>query len=108
MSLGKRIKEAREKKKLRQNVLAGILKMDASQYSKIESDKLMPTFLQIIAISTELEVSLDWLAFGKQRIDEENSLEVLEEKFLLAKQNIALQNEIIVLKDKLHEAENSN
>lgn len=60
-----RIKELREEKKLTQKVVSALIKIDSSQYSKIELGKLQPTLTQIMAISSFFEVSIDWLCFGK-------------------------------------------
>jgi len=59
-----RIKELREEKKLTQKVVSALIKIDSSQYSKIELGKLQPTLTQIMAISSFFEVSIDWLCFG--------------------------------------------
>ncbi len=68
-----RIKELREKKKLTQKAISALIKIDSSQYSKIELGKLQPTLTQIMAISSFFEVSMDWLCFGK-RLEKEEDL----------------------------------
>lgn len=90
MEIGKRIKEAREFKGLKSKDFAAILKIDSSQYSKIENGKLLPTLTQIIDIGNYLEMSLDWLILGK-KVNEPAKEFSLQESYELALKNIKLQ-----------------
>lgn len=104
MEIGKRIKEAREFKGLKSKDFAAILKIDSSQYSKIENGKLLPTLTQVIEIGNQLEMSLDWLILGK-KINGPAKEFNLQESYDLALKNIKLQEEIINLKDINHQLE---
>lgn len=109
MIIGERIKKAREQMKLSQKEVAERLEMDASQYSKIEKGKVMPTLLQIIEISNIVEKSLDYLVTGNMRehiVKSDDYKEMLD----LAKQNISLLNQMMELKDQIEalKLENTN
>lgn len=65
MSITLRIKELRKSKNITQKEFSTILKIDNSQYSKIESGKLQPTIQQLIDISSNFNVSIDWICFGE-------------------------------------------
>ena len=52
MSISQRIKELLVAKNLSQKEMAIILKVDASQFSKIISGKLQPTLVQLMEISS--------------------------------------------------------
>ena len=109
MDIGKRIKQAREFKGLKQKDFASQLNIDTSQYSKIESGKLLPTLNQVIEIGRILDVSYDWIITGKEINNESSNLKESNtyerEKLDLAMQNIKLQDEIIKLKDKCFDIE---
>ena len=98
MTLGQRIREAREFKGFKQKDFAVILEIDQSQYSKIERDKVMPTILQITDISKRLDCSLDWLILGKEVQAESVLHDVIiqddyKERYELAMENIKLLKE---------------
>ena len=113
MIIGSRIKEARESLGMSQKELAETLGIDASQFSKIERGKVMPTMLQMIEIAKTLSQSLDWFV-NNGPITEEKPTIVSEvnfkEQYEWAKQNIELLHTIQELKDKNHrlEIENNN
>lgn len=69
-SVGQRIKQKRKESHYNQRDFAAKLGIDASQYSKIENGKLMPTLSQLMDISSILHTSTDWLLKG---FTEENS-----------------------------------
>ncbi|OCB75546.1 transcriptional regulator [Flavobacterium piscis] len=64
MSISLRIKELRNLKNLTQKDLSTKIKVDTSQFSKIESGKLQPTIQQLMDISSHFGVTMDWLCFG--------------------------------------------
>ena len=66
MDISLRIKELRNKKKLGSGAFADLIKVDRSQYSKLESGKLAPTVSQIMEISSIFNVSIDWLLKGEK------------------------------------------
>lgn len=66
MSISQRIKELLVAKNLSQKEMAIILKVDASQFSKIISGKLQPTLVQLMEISSFFNVTLDWICFGRE------------------------------------------
>jgi repressor LexA len=65
MSINIRIKQLREEKKLQKNEFSSILKIDNSQYSKIEAGKLQPTLNFIMEISSIYNINPTWLLTGK-------------------------------------------
>lgn len=64
MGINLRIKEVRQTNKMNKKEFSSFLKIDNSQYSKIELGKLMPTVSQLVEISSKFNVSLDWLITG--------------------------------------------
>lgn len=65
MSLSLRIKELRELKGLSKGAFADTIKIDRSQFTKIEGGKLTPTIAQLMEISSIFNVSIDWLLTGE-------------------------------------------
>lgn len=61
MKIGDKIKKAREAKGLSQKEVAVSLKMDQSQYSKIENNKTDPHLSTIEKIAEALDVSMEEL-----------------------------------------------
>ncbi|MBB5334604.1 helix-turn-helix domain-containing protein [Chryseobacterium koreense] len=107
MTIGNRIKEARELVKLSQKEVANRLEMDPSQFSKIEKGKVMPTLLQIVEISKILKRSLDWLVTGEAPEAEEQPIDY-KNLYELAKQNNVLLSQVIDLKDQLEKLKSEN
>jgi len=58
MQLGKILKTAREAKGLSQKELAGLIKMQQAQYSRIESGKTDPSFTIVARLAKALGMSL--------------------------------------------------
>ena len=112
MIIGSRIKEARESLGMSQKELAETLGIDASQFSKIERGKAMPTMLQMIEIAKTLSQSLDWFVNNETTIENPKIVSEVnfKEQYEWAKQNIELLHTIQELKDKNHllEIENNN
>lgn len=67
--IGKRIKRARESKKLKQKDVAGLLGMDCSNWSRIEKGEVMPTVKTLIKINEILDVSIDFILTGKEFVN---------------------------------------
>ena len=65
MSIQLRIKELRENHNLSKKDYAFIIKVDNSQYSKIEQGKLTPTIQHIMEICSNFNINADWLLTGK-------------------------------------------
>lgn len=61
MTLGKKIRQIREKKELSQVKVASLIPMNQSNYSKIERDIQEPSIYQLKKISEILNVSVDHL-----------------------------------------------
>lgn len=85
MSIALRIKELRKLKNVTQKDLSTTIKVDSSQFSKIESGKLQPTIQQLMDISSNFNVSMDWLCFGNEALtigrsegDDQNYQELAE------------------------------
>lgn len=66
MSIQLRIKELRESAKMTQKEFSQVIGVDNSQYSKIEQGKIQPTIQQIMEISSNFNVTTDWLLTGKK------------------------------------------
>jgi len=63
--VGERIKKAREARGLKQKNLAGILGMNRSNISRMESGNVMPKIGTLLKIKDTLHVSIDWLLTGQ-------------------------------------------
>ncbi len=61
MEIGERIKKLREAKGLSQKEVAGIIKMDQSQYSKLEKDKTDPSVSTLAKVAKALGTQLSEL-----------------------------------------------
>lgn len=66
MNIASRIKEIRESRNMTSKDFATSLKIDNSQYSKIEQGKLMPTLNLLMEINSIYGVSTDWILTGKE------------------------------------------
>ena len=71
IQIGKRIKEARLKAGVGSAELAGFIMITPVQFSRIETGKSMCRLEHIYAISQYLDVSVDYLLFGKVETSEE-------------------------------------
>ena len=80
IQIGKRIKEARLKAGVGSAELAGFIMITPVQFSRIETGKSMCRLEHIYAISQYLDVSVDYLLFGKVETSEEEKeiLDLLE------------------------------
>ena len=65
ISLGERIREARRNSDLTQIQLADLINVNQAVVSYWENGKTVPTLENVIAISKELDISLDWLVLGR-------------------------------------------
>jgi transcriptional regulator with XRE-family HTH domain len=124
MNINLRIKQLRESKKLSRKDFSLKLGIDNSQYSKIESGKLMPTIQLLMEISSNFDTSIDWLLMGKgemlrnfdTELDTNKStqqlipanegykdkyLELIEKYSVLQEKHIALKDEHEALQKKL-------
>jgi transcriptional regulator with XRE-family HTH domain len=63
--VGERIKKAREARGLKQKDLAGILGMNRSNISRMESGYVMPKIDTLLKIKDTLHISIDWLLTGQ-------------------------------------------
>ena len=63
---GKRLREVRKTKGLKQQELADILGISRKSYSYWENGKTEPSFESIVKLADLLDVSLDWL-FGRDK-----------------------------------------
>ncbi len=68
MTISLRIKELRKSKNITQKDFSSTIKVDNSQFSKIESGKVQPTIQQLMDISSNYGVSMDWLCFGNNQV----------------------------------------
>jgi transcriptional regulator with XRE-family HTH domain len=66
MSIGDRLKKARQSKGLQQKDMAEKLQISRAGYSRIETGKVEITSKNLVKIAGILEVSLDWLILGKE------------------------------------------
>jgi len=72
MEIGERIKKIREARGLSQKEVATIIKMDQSQYSKLEKDKTDPSVSTLAKVATALGVQLSEL-FADDLLKDVNS-----------------------------------
>ena len=90
MKIGDKVKKAREAKGLSQKEVAMSLKMDQSQYSKIENNKTDPYLSTIEKITEAIGVSMEELfaadklfkdisSFDKSLVERMQLIELLEE-----------------------------
>lgn len=63
---GKRLREVRKTRGLKQQELADILGISQKSYSHWENGKTEPSFESIVKLADLLDVSLDWL-FGRDK-----------------------------------------
>jgi transcriptional regulator with XRE-family HTH domain len=63
-SIGKRLEEIRLFNGLTRTAFAESVGIDRSQYSRVESGKIIPTSRQMCEISSKYNVSTDWIFFG--------------------------------------------
>ena len=61
-----RIKQKRKEKGYTQEKMAELLNISYSNYSKIENAVVTPTLERLVDISQILDMSLDYLVYGKQ------------------------------------------
>lgn len=73
MSIGLRIKELRKDKKLTQKAVSEVINVDVSQFSKIERGILKPTLEHLMELSSNFNISLDWLVLGMEK-QEDNKI----------------------------------
>lgn len=109
MELGKILKTVREAKGLSQKELAGLLKMNQAQYSRIESGRTDPSFSAVEKIAKALGISLPELfkaneifkdvnSFDKTLMEKINFIESLEDK---EKQSVYNIIDSLIAKKKL-------
>ncbi|WP_053056693.1 XRE family transcriptional regulator [Tenacibaculum mesophilum] len=67
MVISLKLKELRKEKKLSQKEFSSLIKIDSSQYGKIERGVLKPTLEHLIEISSVFGVSIDYLLLGKEQ-----------------------------------------
>jgi len=72
MSISLKIKELRKSKNLTQKEFSSKIKVDDSQFSKIEQGKLQPTLNQLMEISSNFNVSMDELCFDNNSMLKKN------------------------------------
>lgn len=72
MDIGERIKKIREARGLSQKEVASIIKMDQSQYSKLEKDKTDPSVSTLTKVAKALGVQLSEL-FADDLLKDVNS-----------------------------------
>lgn len=86
MEIGERIKKLREARGLSQKEVAALIKMDQSQYSKLEKDKTDPSVSTLAKVAKALGTQLSEL-FADDLFKDVNSLDkTLVEKVQLIEQ----------------------
>ena len=71
-AIGARVRTRREKLELTQEQLRTRMELEQvfisrTQYSRIENGEALPDAAELIALSTILDVSFDWLLLGERR-----------------------------------------
>ena len=75
---GKRVKEMRMIRKMTQEELASVLKVDKQQISRIERGVRACSIDLLLELSHHLNVSTDYLLMGKEPAREKNREQLLE------------------------------
>lgn len=73
MSISNRIRQLRESNNYNKSEFSSILEIDNSQYSKIESGKVLPTVNLLIKLSSLFNVQIDWILKGDETNFKEHS-----------------------------------
>ena len=98
MSVGNKIKQYREYKKMTQNDIADILEVSAATVSKYESNSLEPSIESIKRLAELFEISIDELLTDKEEkfdISKVNVLDILrEQKEMKLKGNLYNQTQV--------------
>ena len=77
MSLGKRVKQMREKLKLSQDEVANLTGISRSNIGKIENDKINPNCSAVFELSKLFKVSTDWLISGEELFIPKKEVDIL-------------------------------
>ena len=94
IAIGKRIKESREKAGIKSGDLADFILITPIQYSRIENGKSMCRLEHLYSIAQYLDVSVDYLLFGKT----EKAEEVKEiERMLVGKNSLQIRKAAAIL-----------
>ena len=97
MTFGMRLKQARNKKQLTQNQVAGVLGIDYTTISKYENDKSQPDNEIFQRMSSLYNVSLDWLLVGEISYENMRTNKI----FIVGEQEELTDEEAKHLKDSL-------
>jgi transcriptional regulator with XRE-family HTH domain len=102
-NIGIRIKEKRKENSLSQKDLAEKVGIDNSQFSKIESGKLLPTISQLVEICSILNESMDWIVLGKKSSPDQMDIVDMQTKHIEIQEKYikSLERELEVLKNNL-------
>ncbi len=79
-NIGKRIKDSRLKKQLKQNELANKLNITLANMCDYEKGSTIPSIPTIAKIANELDVTIDYLVFGK--LDKMAENEIIDKELL--------------------------
>lgn len=69
--IGRRIKEARLSTDYTQEQIADMLDITAQSVSNLESGKYLPKLIRLMELCELLNVSCDYLLFGREQVDNE-------------------------------------
>jgi len=102
-NIGIRIKEKRKENNLSQKDLAEKVGIDNSQFSKIESGKLLPTISQLVEICSILNESMDWIVLGKKSSPDQMDIVDMQTKHIEIQEKYikSLERELEDLKNNL-------
>ena len=78
IKIGKRIKETRLKKQLQQNEFSKLTGIAATKLSDYERDIIIPSVQSLVKIASVLDVTVDYLIFGK--LDEKAKKEITDKE----------------------------
>jgi transcriptional regulator with XRE-family HTH domain len=91
-SVALRIKEVREDTKLASKDFAASVKVDSSQYSKIEQGKLAPTINLIMELNSIYGISIDWLLTGTGSMLKQNVISGIDADNMLVSTGKGMDN----------------
>lgn len=80
LKIGKRIKEMRLRRQLKQNEFSKIVGIAANKLSEYERDITVPSVPNLAKITKVLDVTVDYLMFGK--LDENAEKEITDKELL--------------------------
>ena len=90
-SLACRIKDYRKRLGYTQEQFAELIELSVSSYTKIENSFQKPSLDTLIKISEKMNISMDYLLFGREKALEPDAWDVLNSIILFADKDALIQ-----------------